>query len=145
MSKNISNSYMLTMPSGNVITPQDLFIVMHTDVEARVAIQQCAISTQRCCCEMHIIKTAQRLEELNSWVSLSMSLGSVWFRRLGMFPISTNFLLVSQYISSTSVAVAQILISFCFLTFKTTRHLTLRITSYILSAADSALSGALIS
>ena len=77
MSKHIDKSYMYKLPSGNVVHPCRLIhkdgtlmwkhaLLCH-DNAAHVP----ALESQ----EQHIIKTAQRLEELNSWVSSELD---VW-------------------------------------------------------------------
>ena len=73
MSKNISNSYMLNMPSGNVIHPSRLIHRDGTLMWKHALLYNNVLSVPKdAAIEMHIVKTAQRLEELNSWVSLSL-------------------------------------------------------------------------
>ena len=73
MSKNISSDYMIQLPSGNQVHPSRL---IHRDgtlmwKHALLHNNVLAVPTETAV-EMHIIKTAQRLEELNSWVSLNL-------------------------------------------------------------------------
>lgn len=72
MSKHISSEVFLHLPSGQKVHPCRLiikdgsFMWKHALLSAnKYIIPQCLAH------EAHIIKTAQRLEELNSWVSLS--------------------------------------------------------------------------
>ena len=74
MSKNISNSYMLTMPSGNIIHPSRLIHRDGTLMWKHALLYNNVLSVPTdAAVEMHIIKTAQRLEELNSWVSQELN------------------------------------------------------------------------
>ena len=71
MSKHIDQSCMFKMPSGNVVYPSRLIHKDGTLMWKHALIKQdgkyCVPEQQSV--EQHIIKTAQRLEELNSWVS----------------------------------------------------------------------------
>lgn len=66
MSRHISPDYFLTLPSGNKVHPCRL---IHKDgtLMWQHAINGYKVDEQAH--EAHIIKTAQRIEELNSWVS----------------------------------------------------------------------------
>ena len=70
MSKHISSDVFIQLPSGNKVHPYRLivkdgsFMWKHAlNYRGMLSIPQCQAH------EAHIIKTAQRLEELNSWVS----------------------------------------------------------------------------
>ena len=67
MSKHIDPSFMLTLPSGSKVHPNRL---IHKDGTLMWK-HACSTSVPPLteAHEQHIIKTAQRLEELNSWVS----------------------------------------------------------------------------
>lgn len=64
MFKNIDSSYLMQMPSGNSIHPSRLII------KDGIFSWKHACSAPPLCLahEAHIEKTAQRLEELNSWI-----------------------------------------------------------------------------
>ena len=71
MSKHIDKNYMYHLPSGNVVHPCRL---IHKDgtlmwKHALLYRDNIAYVPSYEAQEQHIIKTAQRLEELNSWVS----------------------------------------------------------------------------
>jgi len=71
MSKHIHKSYMYNLPSGSVVHPCRL---IHKDgtlmwKHALLYRDNIAYVPELESQEQHIIKTAQRLEELNSWVS----------------------------------------------------------------------------
>ncbi len=71
MSKHIDQNCMFKMPSGNVVYPSRL---IHKDgtlmwKHAIAYKDNIAYLPRHEAQEQHIIKTAQRLEELNSWVS----------------------------------------------------------------------------
>ncbi len=71
MSKHIDQKIMFNMPSGNVVYPSRL---IHKDgtlmwKHAITYRDNIPCLPEREAQEQHIIKTAQRLEELNSWVS----------------------------------------------------------------------------
>ena len=71
MSKHIDKSYLYNLPSGNVVHPCRL---IHKDgtlmwKHALLCNRNVANLPLDESHEQHIIKTAQRLEELNSWVS----------------------------------------------------------------------------
>jgi len=71
--KNISPKYLYNLPSGNAVHPCRL---IHKDgtlmwKHALLYNNKLSIPTEQAH-EAHIIKTAQRLEELNSWVSLDL-------------------------------------------------------------------------
>tara|TARA_B100000035_G_scaffold288340_1_gene273915 strand:+ start:2668 stop:3063 length:396 start_codon:yes stop_codon:yes gene_type:complete len=64
MPKNIDSAFLMTMPSGNKIHPSRLI------VKDGIFSWKHACSSPPMCVahEAHIEKTAQRLEELNSWI-----------------------------------------------------------------------------
>jgi hypothetical protein len=64
MPKNIDSSYLMPLPSGNRVHPARL-IVKDGIFSWKDA---CLVSPQCLAHEAHIEKTAQRLEELNSWI-----------------------------------------------------------------------------
>ena len=71
--KNISRDYLYNLPSGNAVHPCRL---IHKDgtlmwKHALLHNNQLSLPDEHAV-EAHIIKTAQRLEELNSWVSLDL-------------------------------------------------------------------------
>ena len=71
MSKHIHKAFMYNLPSGNVVHPCRL---IHKDgtlmwKHALLCKDNIAYVPELEAQEQHIIKTAQRLEELNSWVS----------------------------------------------------------------------------
>ena len=72
MSKHIHKSFMYNLPSGSVVHPCRL---IHKDgtlmwKHALLCRDNVAYVPELESQEQHIIKTAQRLEELNSWVSV---------------------------------------------------------------------------
>ena len=70
MSKNISSTYMIQLPSGNQVHPSRLIQRDGTLMWKHALLNNNVLSVPtEPAVEMHIIKTAQRLEELNSWVS----------------------------------------------------------------------------
>ena len=71
MSKHIAKEYFYHLPSGNIVHPCRL---IHKDgtlmwKHALLFQNQLVVLPDSEAVEVHIIKTAQRLEELNSWVS----------------------------------------------------------------------------
>ena len=71
MSKHIDKDYMYHLPSGNIVHPCRL---IHKDgtlmwKHALLYRDNIAYIPKHEAQEAHIVKTAQRLEELNSWVS----------------------------------------------------------------------------
>ena len=71
MSKHIDKNYLYNLPSGATVHPCRL---IHKDgtlmwKHALLCSENVANMPRIECHEQHIIKTAQRLEELNSWVS----------------------------------------------------------------------------
>ena len=73
MHKNLNKELLITLPSGNIVHPSRL---IHKDgtLMWKHSLTDCKIPAPLAQ-EMHIIKTAQRLEELNSWVSRDLE---VW-------------------------------------------------------------------
>ena len=73
MYKNLNKELLVKLPSGNVVHPSRL---IHKDgtLMWKHAMTDCIIPADEAA-EQHIIKTAQRLEELNSWVSRDLD---VW-------------------------------------------------------------------
>ena len=74
MSKHLAVDYLYTLPSGSCVHPSRL---IHKDgtimwKHALVSFKNKVNIPIELSHETHIIKTAQRLEELNSWVSQSM-------------------------------------------------------------------------
>jgi len=73
MHKNLNKELLIALPSGNVVHPARLIhkdgtlMWKHALTDFTVPIDEAA--------EQHIVKTAQRLEELNSWVSRDLD---VW-------------------------------------------------------------------
>ena len=67
MHKNLNKELLVKLPSGNVVHPSRL---IHKDgtLMWKHAMTDCVIPSDEAA-EQHIVKTAQRLEELNSWVS----------------------------------------------------------------------------
>ena len=67
MHKNLNKELLIELPSGNVVHPSRLIhkdgtlMWKHALTDYTLPIDEAA--------EQHIVKTAQRLEELNSWVS----------------------------------------------------------------------------
>ena len=71
MSKHVAASYLYTLPSGNRAHPNRLFFRDGSIMWKHALLfnkSYLTIPTNEAH-EQHIIKTAQRLEELNSWVS----------------------------------------------------------------------------
>ena len=71
MSKHINKDYLYNLPSGSDVHPCRL---IHKDgtlmwKHALLSYQNKATMPLNECHEQHIVKTAQRLEELNSWCS----------------------------------------------------------------------------
>jgi len=71
MSKHIDKNYLYNLPSGATVHPCRL---IHKDgtlmwKHALLCSENVANMPRIECHEQHIIKTAQRLEELNSWIS----------------------------------------------------------------------------
>ena len=73
MHKNLNKELLVKLPSGNVVHPSRL---IHKDgtLMWKHAMTDCVIPATEAQ-EQHIVKTAQRLEELNSWVSRELD---VW-------------------------------------------------------------------
>ena len=75
MSKHISPSYFYNLPSGNKVHPCRLIHKDGTLMWKHALLHQnehsLPVSEAH---ESHIIKTAQRLEELNSWISKDLNL-----------------------------------------------------------------------
>ena len=70
MSKHISPSYFYELPSGTKVHPCRLILKDGSLMWKHALLNQNKASVPVCeAHEQHIIKTAQRLEELNSWVS----------------------------------------------------------------------------
>ena len=70
MSKHITPEFFYTMPSGNKVHPCRLIHKDGTLMWKHALLHNnCAYIPFEEAQEQHIIKTAQRLEELNSWVS----------------------------------------------------------------------------
>ena len=88
MSKHISPSYFYNLPSGNRVHPCRLIhkdgslmwkhALLHRNVAAL------PLSEAH---EQHIIKTAQRLEELNSWVSQDLEIWDSLLPVLWYYPL----------------------------------------------------------
>ena len=73
MSKNISSTYMIQLPSGNQVHPSRLIQRDGTLMWKHALLNNNVLSVPtEPAVEMHIIKTAQRLEELNSWEYVDM-------------------------------------------------------------------------
>ena len=72
MHKHLNKELLIDLPSGNVVHPSRLIhkdgtlMWKHALTDFAVPIDEAA--------EQHIIKTAQRLEELNSWLSNDLDL-----------------------------------------------------------------------
>ena len=86
MSKHISPSYFYSLPSGLKVHPCRL---IHKDGSLMwkhaLLFDNCAAMPSCAAHEQHIIKTAQRLEELNSWVSQDLEpwnflVPSLWYQ-----------------------------------------------------------------
>ena len=73
MHKNLNKDLLIALPSGNVVHPSRL---IHKDgtLMWKHALTEFTVPTEEAA-EQHIVKTAQRLEELNSWVSRDLD---VW-------------------------------------------------------------------
>jgi len=73
MHKNLNKDLLIDLPSGNVVHPSRL---IHKDgtLMWKHALSDFALPVDEAS-EQHIVKTAQRLEELNSWVSRDLD---VW-------------------------------------------------------------------
>ena len=70
MTKHISPSYFYQLPSGSKVHPCRLILKDGSLMWKHALLNQNKASLPVCeAHEQHIIKTAQRLEELNSWVS----------------------------------------------------------------------------
>ena len=70
MTKHISPSYFYELPSGGKVHPCRLILKDGSLMWKHALLNQNKASLPVCeAHEQHIIKTAQRLEELNSWVS----------------------------------------------------------------------------
>ena len=70
MSKHISPNYFYALPSGNKVHPNRLIMKDGSLMWKHALLHQNKAVMPECeAHEQHIIKTAQRLEELNSWVS----------------------------------------------------------------------------
>tara|TARA_R100001224_G_scaffold113906_1_gene102133 strand:+ start:13064 stop:13477 length:414 start_codon:yes stop_codon:yes gene_type:complete len=71
MSKHISSSFFYQLPSQNKVHPCRLIVKDGTLMwkHALLVENECIHMPQTEAHENHILKTAQRLEELNSWVS----------------------------------------------------------------------------
>ena len=70
MSKHISPSYFYELPSGTKVHPCRLILKDGSLMWKHALLNQNKAALPECeAHEQHIIKTAQRLEELNSWVS----------------------------------------------------------------------------
>lgn len=64
MPKNIDSSYLMPLPSGNRVHPARLIVK-----DGIFSWRDACLVPPRCLAhEAHIEKTAQRLEELNSWI-----------------------------------------------------------------------------
>ena len=73
MSKHISPDFFYRLPSGNKVHPCRLIHKDGSLMWKHALLYNNVASIPDCeATEMHIIKTAQRLEELNSWVSQSL-------------------------------------------------------------------------
>ena len=72
MHKNLNKDLLIALPSGNVVHPSRL---IHKDgtLMWKHALSDYTIPIDEAA-EQHIVKTAQRLEELNSWVSRDLDL-----------------------------------------------------------------------
>ena len=72
MHKHLNKELLIDLPSGNVVHPARL---IHKDgtLMWKHALTDFAVPTDEAA-EQHIIKTAQRLEELNSWLSNDLDL-----------------------------------------------------------------------
>ena len=82
MHKNLNKELLIDLPSGNVVHPSRL---IHKDgtLMWKHALSDFAIPIDEAA-EQHIVKTAQRLEELNSWVSQDLEpwnflVPSLWY------------------------------------------------------------------
>ena len=70
MSKHISPNYFYALPSGTKVHPCRLILKDGSLMWKHALLNQNKASLPECeAHEQHIVKTAQRLEELNSWVS----------------------------------------------------------------------------
>ena len=74
MSKHLKKDCLYTMPSGNLVHPCRLIIRDGTLMwkHALLSHNEFTALPETQAQEQHIIKTAQRLEELNSWVSQNL-------------------------------------------------------------------------
>ena len=85
MSKHISPSYFYELPSGAKVHPCRLILKDGSLMWKHALLNQNQSCLPQCeAHEQHIIKTAQRLEELNSWVSQDLEpwnflVPSLWY------------------------------------------------------------------
>ena len=85
MSKHISPSYFYDLPSGNKVHPCRLIFKDGSLMwKHALLFNNCASMPECEAHEQHIVKTAQRLEELNSWVSQDLEpwnflVPSLWY------------------------------------------------------------------
>ena len=86
MHKNLNKELLIKLPSGNVVHPSRL---IHKDgtLMWKHAITDLLIPNTEAQ-EQHIVKTAQRLEELNSWVSRDLEVWQCLVPQLWFTPLS---------------------------------------------------------
>jgi len=70
MSKHLAKEHLYTLPSGNLVHPCRLILRDGTLMWKHALLYQNALNIPATeAIEAHIVKTAQRLEELNSWIT----------------------------------------------------------------------------
>ncbi len=124
MSKHIKQSCLYNLPSGAAVHPCSLIHKDGTLMWKHALLCSDNISNVPSCesQEQHIIKTAQRLEELNSWVSQELEPWQCFILTPGTHPMIVSLPMVSVYIShmlSTITMISTIL--YCLIS-KLTRH-----------------------
>ena len=92
MSKHISPSYFYDLPSGIKVHPCRLILKDGSLMWKHALLHQNKASLPECeAHEQHIVKTAQRLEELNSWVSQDLEPWNFLVPSLWYVPDLTNY------------------------------------------------------
>ena len=115
MSKNISSTYMIQLQSGNQVHPSRLIHRDGTLMWKHALLNNNVLSVPtEPAVEMHIIKTAQRLEELNSWVSLNLEpweclMPTAWYDP-SIDELATGISLYFKHFSNSSINTYELLL-----------------------------------
>ena len=140
MSKHISPSYFYKLPSGAKVHPCRLILKDGSLMWKHALLNQNNAALPECeAHEQHIIKTAQRLEELNSWVSQDLRTVELFSSYISGMHLACRVMnKVSLLTSLTRLKIQLKYMTSSVTTSSLTRHLTYATSIFTSSAADQA-------